>query len=700
MKKWFRRKNIFIKFLIIGWSSILLIVLPSFFVMSFFLNKTERADQIHTMTDSIIIQMLNARIAEKNFILRDLQNEKFYNAGFSNNLQAHQSYTKNAQEKIGHLIEWRPVNDKNSADRLMQLVREYSNIFTELVAIYQKIGFKDWGLLGQWRRAIHAVESQITEMNRTDLQESLLQLRRLEKDYLLRGDEKYLEDIQYRISGLLKEILKIPNPKATEISEDLTSYEIAFRKFVTLQKKVGRTGEEGLQNKFKKVIARMETVVDQIMAESKLDYESAKRDFRFMSLIIYLLGIAAGSAFYFFFARSVSMKLIALKNGVLRVGKGRLDTIVPVTTRDEIGIVAEAFNKMTVDLKAVTVSKNYVDKIIESMADMLIVVNSDGIIKKVNRATLDLLGYEERELIGKKVDVIFDGAKTDHIFLDEIIRTKSVRNLETELVGKGNQRISVSISGSLISDSGGIVCVAQDNTEHKRAEEMLRKSARELRLLSSRILEAQENERKRVARELHDGIGQALTGIKFVLENGVRRLKETETAPQFEVLDDIIPLIQATVDETRQIAMGLRPSTLDDIGISETIYWFCQQFESIYKNIRVLKLVEVEEDQIPETLKTVIFRVLQESLNNVAKHSGADRVQLSLQQEGKTVKLIVEDNGSGFDPEKPLPQNATGRGFGLASMRERIELSGGIFTILSAPGQSTRICAEWTIVKG
>jgi PAS domain S-box-containing protein len=700
MKKWFRLKNIFIKFLIIGWSSILLIVLPSFLIMSYFLNKTERADRIHTMTDSIIIEMLNARIAEKNFILRDLQNEKFYNADFSNNLQAHQRFTKNAQEKIGHLIEWRPVNDKNSADQLMQLVKEYNNIFTELVETYQKIGFKDWGLLGQWRRAIHAVEAQISGMNRTDMQESLLQLRRLEKDYLLRGDEKYLQDIRNRITGLRKEVLKIPNPKASKISEDLTSYENAFRKFVTLQKKVGRTDEEGLQSQFIKVIARMESVVDQIMAESKLENEKAKRDFRIMSLIIYLLGIAVGSTFYFFFARSVSMKLIALKNGVLRVGMGHLDTKVPVTTKDEISIVAEAFNKMTVDLKAVTVSKNYVDKIIESMADMLIVVNSEGIIEKVNRATLDLLGYEERELIGKTVDMIFDGVKTDHIFLDEIIRTKSVRNLETELVGKGTQRISVSLSGSLISDSVGIVCVAQDNTERKRAEEMLRKSAKELRLLSSKILEVQENERKRVARELHDGIGQALTGIKFALENGVRRLKETETAPHFKVLDDIIPLIQATVDETRRIAMGLRPSTLDDIGISETIYWFCQQYESIYKNIRVLKLIEVEEDQIPETLKTVIFRVLQESLNNVAKHSGADRVQLSLQQQGKTVKLIVEDNGSGFDSEKPLPQSATGRGFGLASMRERIELSGGIFTIQSALGQATRICAVWTIGKG
>ena len=94
-----------------------------------------------------------------------------------------------------------------------------------MVDTYQKIGFKDWGLLGQWRRAIHAVESQITGMNRTDLQESLLQLRRLEKDYLLRGDETYLEDIRNRITGLRNEISKISSPKATKISEDLTSYE-------------------------------------------------------------------------------------------------------------------------------------------------------------------------------------------------------------------------------------------------------------------------------------------------------------------------------------------------------------------------------------------------------------------------------------------------------------------------------------------
>jgi signal transduction histidine kinase len=145
--------------------------------------------------------------------------------------------------------------------------------------------------------------------------------------------------------------------------------------------------------------------------------------------------------------------------------------------------------------------------------------------------------------------------------------------------------------------------------------------------------------------------------------------------------------------------MGLRPSTLDDIGISETIYWFCQQFEDIYKNIRIQQLIEVEENQIPEALKTVIFRVLQESLNNVAKHSKADCVQVSLLQQGEIVELVVEDNGIGFDPQGHVRQSARTKGFGLASMRERTELSGGRFTIQSAPGQATRICAVWPTEK-
>ena len=152
-----------------------------------------------------------------------------------------------------------------------------------------------------------------------------------------------------------------------------------------------------------------------------------------------------------------------------------------------------------------------------------------------------------------------------------------------------------------------------------------------------------------VARELHDGIGQALTGIKFCIENGIRKLKHGMPIHQIEEISNAIPLIRATVEETRRISMGLRPSTLDDIGISETLYWFCQQIEEIYKTIHIHLLVDVEEDRIHDTLKTVIFRIVQEALNNVAKHSRADRVNLDLKDEAGSIKLEIEDNGIGFE---------------------------------------------------
>jgi len=695
MKKWFQRKNILFKLLMIGWLSILLIVLPSFLIMSYFLKKSELADQIHAMTDSVIIQMLNARIAEKKFILHDLHAETYYRSGTSDNLETHQRLTQNVHSAIAHLMQLEPLRRKTSVDLLVQHFYEYNRLFNELVAAYRHIGFKDWGVLGRWRGAAHTVEHQIARLQRPDLQEALLQLRRLEKDYLLRKDETYLQAIREQLLALQHKTASIAGPERAVISANLQKYETALQTFMDLQQKIGRSEAEGLQARFNQVIENMDILVEQITAESRTDYENAKHNFRLMSLCIYVLGIGVGSLCYYFFARSVSMQLIALKNGVLRVGKGRLDTRVPVTADDEIGIVSEAFNKMTADLQQITVSKAYVDNIIESMADMLIATDAVGKIEKINPAAAKLLGYKEPALLERDMQRIISDQQIGRFLFDKIRNSRTLRNFETELVCKDGHRLSVSLSGSPMPERGGFVFVIQDNTERKHSAELLQQSEKELRLLSSRILEAQESERKHVARELHDGIGQALSGIKFAVENGIRKLRSSRAGADVKALEDIVPLIQSTVDETRRIAMGLRPSTLDDIGIAETIYWFCQQFESIYEKIRVRKFIEVEEDRIPESLKTVIFRVVQEAFNNVAKHSGADQIQLTLRQLEASVELCIEDNGGGFAPNRF--RHAGGRGLGLSGMRERVELSGGTLAIETAPARATRVCAQWRI---
>jgi signal transduction histidine kinase len=136
---------------------------------------------------------------------------------------------------------------------------------------------------------------------------------------------------------------------------------------------------------------------------------------------------------------------------------------------------------------------------------------------------------------------------------------------------------------------------------------------------------------------------------------------------------------------------------LDDLGILATIKWFCRQFESTYSKIRISQNTEIEEHEVPGSLRTVIFRVLQEGLNNVAKHSMAKMVFFSLRKTEQTIELTIRDDGRGFDLSKAQASGGTTQGLGLTSMRERIELTGGSFAIESIQGRGTILCARWPI---
>lgn len=221
-------------------------------------------------------------------------------------------------------------------------------------------------------------------------------------------------------------------------------------------------------------------------------------------------------------------------------------------------------------------------------------------------------------------------------------------------------------------------------------EEELRKSENRLRLLSSRLLTAQEAERKRIAREIHDSIGQTLSAIKFGLESKLSQMGSGASSPGVSV-ENIISLVQKGIEESRRIQMAMRPSVLDDLGIIATIGWFTREFQKVYSHISVEKQISVEENETPDSLKTVLFRVMQEAMNNVAKHSKADLIHLSLRKMERRIEFSIEDNGGGFDPQ------GIKQGLGLTSMRERTELSGGIFTIESIPGKGTTIRATWPI---
>jgi signal transduction histidine kinase len=252
--------------------------------------------------------------------------------------------------------------------------------------------------------------------------------------------------------------------------------------------------------------------------------------------------------------------------------------------------------------------------------------------------------------------------------------------------------------------------------ERRRAEEALRKAHDELEMrvqertaalakanealrdLSARLLSAQEVERKRIASDLHDTIGSCLTGVKFRMESALQQIRKApEAAP--ESLNSILPMIREAVEECRRIQLDLRPSMIDDLGLLPTLSWFCRIFGQTYPGIRVEQKIDIAEGDIPDPLKIVIFRVTQEAMNNIAKHSKADLVRFSLRKLDGRLELGLQDNGRGFSLEEIHSRRAAVKGLGLTSMKERAELSGGSLDIESAQGKGTNIRGFWPLCE-
>ncbi len=225
------------------------------------------------------------------------------------------------------------------------------------------------------------------------------------------------------------------------------------------------------------------------------------------------------------------------------------------------------------------------------------------------------------------------------------------------------------------------------------AEERLQRSEQELRFLSSRLLTAQEDERKRIAMELHDSICQSIAAMKIIIEN-TWDLVEADS-PAHRSLAKLSEMSVYTLNEIRGIISDLRPSVLDNLGIAAAVSWVCRQFHTTYREIELEEEVNISEREVPESIKLTIYRVLQECLNNIAKHSQANRASVSLNKNGSGIELSVRDNGKGIVSRQSGKKDSNSGGIGLVSMRERVEFSGGIFSISSSKETGTIIKAVW-----
>jgi signal transduction histidine kinase len=231
-----------------------------------------------------------------------------------------------------------------------------------------------------------------------------------------------------------------------------------------------------------------------------------------------------------------------------------------------------------------------------------------------------------------------------------------------------------------------------------QTELALNRAQSELRLVSAALLTSQEMERKRIASELHDSIGQALNALSFCVGVALDLTLDGKPDGAADMLRRLGAQTKDTVEEVRRIAMDLRPATLDDLGIVGTLSWFFREFRTIYPRLALRAEVDLEESDVAETLRTPIYRVVQEAISNAVKHAAASEIRVALERKPPRIVLEIEDNGRGFALAGNVRQGGTRPGgMGLTGMRDRVEFSGGDFLLHSVPGQGTKIRACWPL---
>ena len=249
---------------------------------------------------------------------------------------------------------------------------------------------------------------------------------------------------------------------------------------------------------------------------------------------------------------------------------------------------------------------------------------------------------------------------------------------------------------------------ANSQLEHElQAKKMANKELKESQdcrlALLREIFTAQEKERKRIACELHDSIGQSLGANKFKLEELLLD-KENIFNADYDEFTNVVKNIQSLIQEVRNISMDLRPAMLDDLGALVTLNWFCREFGNTYRGLSVKKIINVDESDISEDNKVVIFRIVQEAMNNIAKYAKATNIVLELGKSDSGMRMRISDNGVGFDMDLLKYKNCNVLdddlnhpkcSFGLSSMRERAESTGGKFLIESTPGNGTSVIVSW-----
>ena len=328
--------------------------------------------------------------------------------------------------------------------------------------------------------------------------------------------------------------------------------------------------------------------------------------------------------------------------------------------------------------------------------------NADFIVIRWTGAAEKMFGWSFEETIGKSIMELRMIHEEDIPIVQSVMqrltdgKSKHVVSSTRNYTKKGKV-IDCEWYSTVLHDSAGkmisVMSQVFDITERKKAEDALRASRQQMRALAGRLQAVREEERTQIAREIHDELGGDLTGMKIDFSLLTRAaLKIENEAIRTSLLagmDSMTKFIDATIHTVRRIAMELRPGVLDDLGLVAALEWQLKDFEK-RTGIRCEFLLPVEDISLDADLSTALFRIVQEALTNVARHSGATEVHVRLRADADSSTLEVKDNGKGIEKKKTL----SSKSLGLLGMRERAQMFGGGITMTGTPGIGTIVTVE------
>ena len=334
---------------------------------------------------------------------------------------------------------------------------------------------------------------------------------------------------------------------------------------------------------------------------------------------------------------------------------------------------------------------------IDSVMDAIVAVDEHQNILLFNPAAEVMFGYKAQDIIGQPLRTLIPdrfrtghGAHVEGFMSSPVLsRTMSLRP-QLEITGKRRDGsefpIESTISKTTIGNTKQLTAVLRDATERRRAETALYQTNQQLRELSASLEKVREEERTRISRELHDDLGQQLTGLKLDMSWFANRLKDGRGIDPDKVAD-MRRALDVAVSSVRRISTELRPLVLDDLGFVDALKWHVADLAK-RSGLNVSLNFSDAEMHLVDDVATALFRIVQESLNNIVKHAQAQHVFINLDSSGSQLSLTIQDDGKGFDTDTPSS------GLGLISMRERALALAGAFSVVSNDERGVTVCIE------